>query len=143
MKKGKLFNLAIVFLLFGSVAMAQTIAVTGTVSGESGGLPGVSVLLEGSTQGTMSDVNGKYSINVPANGTLKFSFIGYLAQSVKVNNKSIINVSLVEEQTNLSEVVVTALGLGVDINEKEAAKYPIGTKSNWQVRKEDGTILRP
>ncbi|AWV99308.1 SusC/RagA family TonB-linked outer membrane protein [Arcticibacterium luteifluviistationis] len=111
MKKKLFFNLTMTLLLFGFQIMAQNKEVTGTVTGNEGGLPGVSVILEGSTQGTMTNVDGAYSISVPANGTLKFSFIGYLAKSVKVNNQSVINVKLEEEQTNLSEVVVTALGI--------------------------------
>jgi TonB-linked SusC/RagA family outer membrane protein len=110
MKKKVLLNLTML-LLFGSYVMAQNMTVSGLVTGPDGNIPGVSVILEGTTQGTMTDVNGNYTINVPSNGTLKFSFIGYLAQSVKVNNKSIINVNLEEEQTNLSEIVVTALGI--------------------------------
>src|SRR5687767_13777022 len=56
--------------------------VTGTGEGESGGLPGVNVVVKGTTFGTSTDAEGRYAIQVPANGTLVFSFIGYATQEV-------------------------------------------------------------
>lgn len=75
------------------------------------GMPGVNVLVKGSTVGTVTDVDGNYSIQVPdANATLVFSFIGYATQEVAVNGRSSVNVSIAEDVTSLGEVVVVGYG---------------------------------
>jgi TonB-linked SusC/RagA family outer membrane protein len=88
--------------------------VSGTVTAQEDGqpLPGVNVLLKGTTNGTNTDSDGKYSLTVPdGGGTLVFSFIGYGIQEVPVSNQTTVNVVLVQEAQSLSEVVVTALGI--------------------------------
>lgn len=91
---------------------AQTGVVTGTVtSGEDGGpLPGVSVIIKGTSTGTQTDVNGKFSLTVAKGKTLDFSFIGFETKSLVVGNESILNISLAPDNRVLQEVVVTALG---------------------------------
>lgn len=87
--------------------------VGGTVTSaeDNGPLPGVNVLVKGTTQGTTTDANGKYSIIVPdENSILVFSFIGYTPQEVPVGSQSTINVSLVSDIQQLSEVVVVGYG---------------------------------
>ena len=86
--------------------------VTGTVTDISGSpLPGVSVVVKGTINGTITDANGKYSIsNIPANGALLFSFVGMKAQQVVVAGKTTINVTLQEETVGIEEVV--AIGYG-------------------------------
>jgi TonB-linked SusC/RagA family outer membrane protein len=75
-------------------------------------LPGVSVLVKGTAIGTSTDTDGNYVINVPdGNATLVFTYIGYDTKEVNVSNQSILNVQLLESNTALSEVVVTALGI--------------------------------
>ncbi|MEP7229690.1 MAG: SusC/RagA family TonB-linked outer membrane protein [Ginsengibacter sp.] len=74
-------------------------------------LSGVSIAVEGSSVGTSTDISGNYSINVPDNGTLVFSFIGFITREIAVNNQTLLNVSLQEETKELNEVVVTALGI--------------------------------
>ncbi len=123
MKKNVLFYLALLLSIW-QTSNAQSIQVSGQVSNADGGMPGVSVLVEGSTTGTMTDVDGKYSLSVPSKSTLKFSFIGFIPQSVAVNGRSIINVTMQEEETSLSEVVVTALGI-----EREAKTLGYATAS--------------
>ncbi len=86
------------------------ITVQGLVTGQNAGesLPGVSVYVKGSTTGTITNAEGKYTIEVPDNNaTLVFSFIGYIAQEVVVNNQTTINVVLQEDFKALDEVVVT------------------------------------
>ncbi len=92
---------------------AQHIGVSGTVSAVSGdGVPGVSVLVKGTVNGTVTDAKGKYTLPVPAeNSILIFSSIGFTSQEVPVNNQTTINIVLVEDTKALSEVVVTALGI--------------------------------
>lgn len=87
-------------------------AVSGRVTDESGqGLPGVSVVLRGSTMGVSTGPDGNYSLNLPdGNGTLVFSFIGYLTQEVAVNNRTEINVGLKVDTKRLSELVVVGYG---------------------------------
>jgi len=73
-------------------------------------LPGVSVLLKGTTQGTATDLDGTFSINVPEGGTLRFSFIGFLTQEILVGNQTDIEIILVYDDATLDEVVVTGYG---------------------------------
>lgn len=91
---------------------AQATTLTGKVTDENGdGLPGVTVLLKGTTRGTTTDAMGNFSLAVPdANGTLIFSFIGYTPQEVAINNKSTFNVSLRPDAKALEEVVVVGYG---------------------------------
>ncbi|WP_276361666.1 SusC/RagA family TonB-linked outer membrane protein [Daejeonella sp. H1SJ63] len=74
-------------------------------------LPGVSVRVKGTAVGTTTDVQGNFSLNAPDNGTLIFSYIGYIGQEVSVNGRTSINITLLEDSQVLGEVVVTALGI--------------------------------
>lgn len=105
---GLLFTL----LLLSSPAQAQRI-VRGKITEASGAaIPGVSVLLKGTTAGTTSNIDGTYSINVQdEKATLVYSFIGYNSQEISVGNQSVIDVKLAESAQQLGEVVVTALGI--------------------------------
>lgn len=91
------------------VAWGQDRKVSGTVQDAKGdGIPGVSVLVKGTTTGTTTDGNGAFSINVKtANAELTFSSVGYVAKTVAVGNRSSISVSLDEDVSQLSEIVVT------------------------------------
>lgn len=91
----------------------QQLTVTGKITDASTGeaLAGVNIVLEGTTIGTISGANGQYSLPaVTSNGTLRYSFIGYVAQSIAVNGRVIINVALNPETTGLEEVVVVGYG---------------------------------
>ena len=92
-------------------SFAQNITVKGTVKDRQGeSLPGVSVLVKGTTQGTSTDVDGAYSINVAGNATLVFTYIGFDTKEVAVNNQRTLNVTLNEANTQLNEVVVVGYG---------------------------------
>jgi TonB-linked SusC/RagA family outer membrane protein len=120
-KKIKLFGKSMSKLLFvlmvfaGFQTFAQT-TVTGTVKSDKGeAIPGSSVLLKGTQTGSSTGVDGSFKIIVPNSGSvLVFSSIGYVSTEVTVGNKSIINVTLIEDSKALSEVVVTALGIKKD-----------------------------
>ncbi|GAB3970364.1 TonB-dependent receptor [Spirosoma terrae] len=88
--------------------------ITGTVKSETGeGLPGVSVVVKGSTRGTSTDAEGKYRMSVPDNAqavTLVFSFVGYLNQEVAIGNRTTVDVTLAPDQKALDEVVVVGYG---------------------------------
>ncbi len=100
---------------FGSLALkAQGVQITGKVTGldEGGPLPGVSVVVKGTTTGTVTDINGNYSILVPADAkTLVFSFIGMQTQEVAIGSQRVINVVLETDALKLDEVIVTAIGI--------------------------------
>ena len=92
---------------------AQNLTVTGRVTdqGDNSPLPGVSVLLKGTTTGTVSDAEGNYSIAVPDNNaTLVYSMVGMTTQEQVVNGRSQLNVQLVSDARSLSEVVVVGYG---------------------------------
>lgn len=99
-------------LLCGSLqGWAQDVAVTGTVTVENGEtLPGVNVLLKGSNSGTITDAEGRYRIQAPADGTLVFSFIGYIMQEIPLSGRSEVNVVMQEDITTLEQVVVVGYG---------------------------------
>lgn len=88
------------------------IGVKGKVTDQKGEpLPGVGVILKGTTQGLITGVDGKFSINVPdENAVLVFSFVGYVSQEVIVGNRAIIDISLKEDEKSLNEVVVVGFG---------------------------------
>jgi len=89
------------------------VVVTGTVtsSTDGSGLPGVNVLVKGTTIGTVTDIDGKYSINAPEeNSILVFSSIGFLSQEVALNGKTVVDISLEEDVQSLEEIVVIGYG---------------------------------
>ncbi|MBT1704615.1 SusC/RagA family TonB-linked outer membrane protein [Chryseosolibacter indicus] len=90
----------------------QTISGRVVSSEDSSPVPGVSVVVKGSAKGTLSDADGNYRISIPDDkAVLIFSFVGYITQEVMVGNQSVVNISLQNDAKELSEVVVTALGL--------------------------------
>lgn len=100
-------------LLFCLPLLAQNASVTGRVTSSDDGstLPGVSVVVKGTTRGTTTDANGMYSINAGSGATLTFSFVGFKAQDVAVGNRTTINLSLQADAATLNEVVVTSFGI--------------------------------
>ncbi|WAC10222.1 SusC/RagA family TonB-linked outer membrane protein [Dyadobacter pollutisoli] len=110
---GRAGLLAVLLMLISTTmsVMAQDVSVSGKVTdAKTGGIPGVTVTLKGSTRGTNTDVEGNYQITVPGNATLSFSAIGYETQDVAVGNKSVVNVVLSEDVKALEEVVVVGYG---------------------------------
>lgn len=109
----KILLLGLTLFLVNAMAFAQGRVVTGTVTSlEDGmGVPGATVLVKGTTIGTATDIDGKYSINVPAgSNVLVFTFVGLISQEVNIGNRSTINVALDADVTALSEVIVTGYG---------------------------------
>ncbi len=95
-----------------SIIAQQQLPVSGKVTDSSGApLPGVTVIVKGTTQGTITDKDGNYSISkLPANATLVFSFVGMKTQEIQVLGSSSITVTLQEDAENLDEVVVVGYG---------------------------------
>ncbi|MDR2621476.1 MAG: TonB-dependent receptor [Dysgonamonadaceae bacterium] len=104
-------GLLCLFLLFPVISLAQIISVSGVVTDETGeSLPGVSISIPGTNQGTVSDIDGNYTIGVSPNGQLAFSYVGYSAQTINVGGRTIINVIMKEDSKLLEEVVVVGYG---------------------------------
>lgn len=108
--------------------------VAGTVTDENGGvLPGVNILLKGTTRGTTTDASGNFELNVPnGDAVLIFSFVGFASREVVVGNQQNISVRLAEDNKSLREVVVTALGMK---REKRSLGYSVGEISNTELNR--------
>ena len=121
------------FLFLASNLWAQDRTISGTVSSDEdgSGLPGVNVILQGTTVGTTTDVNGSYSLGVPSDGgTLVFSFIGLASQEVAIGARSVVDVVMSSDVEELQEVVVTALGI---TKEKAALGYAVTSVGGEQL----------
>ncbi len=113
MKRFLLLSATIVAFLVTS-AVAQERTVSGKVVAEESGspIPGVNVILKGTTIGTVTDIDGNYKLNVPAEGgTLVFSFIGLATEEVRIGSQSVIDMVMTADIKQLTEVVVTAVGI--------------------------------
>ena len=104
--------LLLFFLFFVNLGMyAQNVNITGTVSDNTGqSLPGVNIIIEGTTTGTITDIDGNYSIEAPADAVLEFNFIGFESQKIPVDGRNEIDVVLEPTDISLSEVVVVGYG---------------------------------
>lgn len=114
MKKNKLVKVALILLpmvLLSLFSFGQTKTVSGVVNDANGSpMVGVNVVIEGTTTGTVTDVNGRYDIDVTADAVLHFSFIGYSEQTIVVGNQTEINVVMTMSDLGLEEVVVVGYG---------------------------------
>jgi len=138
MKKLSLVLTMVLFCL--GITMAQR-TVTGTVTDTEGeSLIGASVLVKGSTTGTVTDIDGSYSLDVPGGEqTLIFSYTGYATQEVVTGASNVLDVVL-SEGLELTEVVVTGLGIK---KEKKALGYGVSTIANDQLEgKAEGDVAR-
>ena len=102
---------AIAVLMFCGTLAAQNIRITGTVTDRTNQpLVGVSVMVDGTRTGVATDLQGSYVINAPGNATLVFSTIGMETQRIPVNNRTQINVVMVDDAVLLQELVVVGYG---------------------------------
>lgn len=101
---------ALMLFCAASTSYAQQ-PVTGTVTDADGPLPGVSVVVQGTTRGSQTDANGNYTINASTGEVIQFSMVGYTSQRITVGNQARINITLEQDASELGEVVVTALGI--------------------------------
>ncbi len=130
----------------------QEVTIHGVVRSQEDGttLPGVNVLLKGTTRGTVTDIDGQYSLNVPATGgTLVYTFIGFVTVEIPVGNQSEINIDMVGDMQSLQEVVVigygeqkkaTLTGAVSTIGDKELIQSPVANISNSLVGRLPGLI---
>ncbi|MEC8831093.1 MAG: carboxypeptidase-like regulatory domain-containing protein, partial [Bacteroidota bacterium] len=99
--------------MFQAVLFAQNnITISGTVMDDQGQpLPGASVVLQGTTTGIQTDFDGNYRLeNVPGDGTLVFSYVGFTTQTIPINNRTTIDLTMLEDTQSLDEVVVVGYG---------------------------------
>jgi len=122
-----------------NIVVKNTITVKGIVSDVQGPLPGVTVTIVGTKAGVSTAADGSYSIQVPADGTLAFSLIGYATQQIQVNNRTSINVTLVPSSKILDDVVVVGYGTKrrsdisgsvATVSGKELTETPVSNVSN-------------
>ncbi|MGB4776186.1 MAG: SusC/RagA family TonB-linked outer membrane protein, partial [Daejeonella sp.] len=139
----------LVLLLFAVNALAQDRTVTGTVTDKDDGLPmpGVSVIVKGTTIGTQTGTDGRYVLKVPDENTiLQFTFIGYASQEHTIPPSNIINVVLATDTKVLEPVIVTALGIGRKRNQVPYAAQQVGgaevskTRSNNFIQNLSGKV---
>lgn len=139
MKKLLLFFGLLVFT-GASALFAQVRVITGTVTSSAegeGAIPGVTIQVKGTTIGALTDLNGRYAINVPTNATtLVFSYIGMKTQEVEIGNRSEINVVLESDLVGLDEVVVTAMGVS---RERKSLGYSVQDVSSDQIVRSGNT----
>jgi len=131
------FTIALLVLLVAGMnfAFAQTRTIRGTVTDAKGSaLPGVSVVVTGTTTGTVTDPNGKYSLNVGPNAkTLTFSFVGMKTQKITIGSSNVINVVMQTQAYAVNEVVVTALGVS---RKARALGYSVSNVTSAQINKD-------
>jgi TonB-linked SusC/RagA family outer membrane protein len=135
-----------------AVTIADDIVISGTVTDANGEpIPGVTVSLPGTTVGTATDLDGKYSLTVPEGSTLVFSFIGFETQRFDVGGKSVINVTLTEDMASLDEVVVIGYGTQKKVNvigsiatisNEELTASPVSMVSNALAGRLPGVIVQ-
>ncbi|MEQ8926744.1 MAG: TonB-dependent receptor plug domain-containing protein, partial [Fulvivirga sp.] len=114
MKKFLLLSFMLMFAFAFSDSWAQERTVSGKVTSIEDGssLPGVNVVLKGTTTGTVTDIDGNFKLSVPSDGgTLVFSFIGLATEEVAIGSRSVIDIQMSPDVQQLSEVVVTAVGI--------------------------------
>lgn len=132
MKKILRFYVLGLSLLLSSVAMAQGTSISGKVTSVEDGssLPGVNVVVKGTTIGTITDIDGNYKVNVNNETILVFSFIGMVTQEIIVGSQTTINVALAADATHLAEVVV----IGYGTQSKEKLTGSVGTVDSEQLQ---------
>ena len=112
-RKSRFLSLLIILLTSLSVQVfAQDVRITGTVIGEADKFPiiGANVLVKGTTIGTITDVDGKFSLDVPQNATLVVSYIGCQTQEIKVTGAKTLNIAMKDDAIGLEDVVVIGYG---------------------------------
>lgn len=133
----------------------QTTKITGTVIDDLGPVAGASVVIKGTTVGSITDMNGNFSLSGKPGDVIQISFIGYVTQEIKYTGQSSINVKLVEDTQKLDEVVVTALGMkrsekalgyavtelkSEDLTNQSPDVYDVDNDNEYWLRKEDKLV---
>ncbi len=139
-------------LLLGNYAIAQQIILTGKVTDSSSGepLPGVSIVVKGTTNGTITNMDGVYSLGAKKGDIIQFSFVGYTLQEIVAGDQKTTDVKLVEEHAELQEVIVIgygqvkkgdATGSVVAVSSKDFNKGAITSPQDLMVGKSAGVMI--
>jgi len=153
MKRFRLLIVLLVFSLALPEAFAQSISVSGTVKDKLGKeIPGVSIIIKGTTNGVSTTADGKYAITVPKAGTtLVFSFIGMTTQEFLITKSETLNVTLDEAANSLNDVVIVGFGSQkrrnvtgsvATVNSKQLVQTPVGDLSNALAGRTPGLITK-
>ncbi len=129
------YKLVVLLLLCQTYVFAQNTSVTGKVTDSDNlPLPGVSVKVSGSNQGTSTDASGNFTISVPSTSTLVFTYIGYTSQTLPVQGRTSINVRLEADSKLLEGVIVTAMGITKDQKVLSYATQKVNTDDFQKAR---------
>ncbi|WP_282134265.1 SusC/RagA family TonB-linked outer membrane protein [Seonamhaeicola maritimus] len=136
----RVFMFAVLLLAGVSVGFAQNINISGVVSDESGQpLTGANILVKGTTNGAQTDFDGNYSVSAASDATLVVSYLGFITQEVAVNGRNQINVTLVEDASQLDEIVIVGYGTSkksdltgavATVGSKDIDKYTYASAAN-------------
>jgi len=133
----KRIKILLILFVFPLALFSQGREVTGNVSDENGeALIGANVIIKGTTSGSITDVDGNFSLTVPdpEEAVLVFSYIGFLTQEIPVGNSTVIDVVLAAETIGLDEVVITALGINRDAKSLVYARQGVDAEDLKEVR---------
>lgn len=134
------FFLLLLFAYGASYGQQQTVKGKVTSKEDGDPLPGVSILIVGTTIGAISDLDGTFTIQVPSgNENLEFSYIGFVKQNVSIRNRSIVDVVMTPDISQLSEVVVTAFGLTQEKKKLAFSQQEVGS-SEIQASREQNVV---
>ena len=140
MKKILLFSFMLLSALV-TESWAQERTISGTVTSAEDGstMPGVNVVLKGTTNGTITDIDGNYKLSIPTEGgILSFSFVGLTTEEVEIGTQSVIDLAMSADVKQLSEVVVTAMGISRD---KQALGYAVSSVSSENIEQKSESDL--
>ncbi|HCT30069.1 MAG TPA: SusC/RagA family protein [Bacteroidales bacterium] len=139
------------FFMYCNFSFGQEFTVSGTVKDDAGSpIPGVTILIKGSTKGTTSDIDGKYSIKAETNSVLVFSFVGYSTEEIPVNGRSVIDIVLKAASESLDEVVVIGYGTVkktdltgsiTSVSSKDFNKGAISSPQDLLIGKTSGVVI--
>ncbi|MDR2969567.1 MAG: TonB-dependent receptor [Tannerellaceae bacterium] len=133
------------------VTQQNRITVTGTVTDQMGAVIGANILERGTTNGAVTDVDGKYTLSVAPNATLTVSYIGYVEQQIPVNNRTVLNIQLREDTQTLDEVVVVGYGIQQRkditgsvsvVSSKELQEIPVATVAEALQGRASGVFIQ-
>ena len=138
-KYSKVLTLLVAFVV--QFTFAQDKTITGTVTDDSGlPLPGVNIVKQGSSTGTQTDFDGNYSLEAVSGDVLTFSYVGFSDQTITIGNQTNIKIKLLQDASELEEVIVTAQGIR---REKKALGYAVAEVKNEQLeQRAEGDIGR-
>ncbi|MGJ8743616.1 SusC/RagA family TonB-linked outer membrane protein [Polaribacter sp.] len=128
--------LTLLLALVVQISFAQDKTISGTVSDESGPLPGVSVLIKGTTKGTETDFDGKYTIKAKSGAVLVFRYLGYKTAEKNVGGSNTINITMVEGGTQLEEVVV----IGYTNKKRGELSSAVSSVTSAQLEKQTNSV---